>query len=84
MSDEHDLVKGMLQELLEDNVVLIVHRDGDTTVLMNEETISNNPKQVEMSMRLLLVTDPSIVLKAVLLIESLFHYFVSKLPFKND
>jgi hypothetical protein len=64
----------LLDELLQGNVVVVVHEDGDVSVLMNEKKVAQNPKQLEMSMRMMLCSDPSFMLKSVLLIEGFFHY----------
>jgi hypothetical protein len=66
--------KQLLKDLLDGNVVAVIHESGDVTFLMDEETMLDNPDQSRMFSRFYLVSNPSWVLRAVLSVEAFFTY----------
>lgn len=66
--------KQLLKDLLDGNVVAVIHESGDVTFLMDDETMLENPDQAKMFSRFYLVINPSWVLRSILAIEGFFTY----------
>tara|TARA_B100000902_G_C26835722_1_gene680917 strand:- start:15 stop:281 length:267 start_codon:yes stop_codon:yes gene_type:complete len=61
----------------ETDIVIILHADGETTFIFNEEEKAS-PEQMKVFMRFFICLDPSFVLKVFLLLEGLFELIEAK------
>jgi hypothetical protein len=59
---------GLIQELIQDNIVIILHRNG-MTVMMDEDKEERTKPQMEMFARLYVAAQPSFVLRFFLVFE---------------
>lgn len=63
-----------------DDVVIILHEDGDTSFIFNEET-KLNPDQMELFIRFYMCVKPSLMLRLFLILEGFLTTLTAS--FKN-
>lgn len=58
----------LINELIEDNIVIIIHQNG-MTIMMNEDVENRSNEQMRLFSRLYVASEPSFILRIFLLLE---------------
>ena len=75
----------LLDTILDGNIVVIISEEGETTFILNEEKILDNPKQAKQFARLYIcLEEPSWVLRSVIALETFFLYAWTTLTYWWD
>jgi len=89
MSDQTEPDSNLIEELIGDNIIFILHENG-VTIMMDEELEDRSIEQMKMFSRLFVATRPSFVLRFFLFLEVILftisdyiEYYWSKLIKKD-
>lgn len=58
----------LLQELIEDNIIIVIHRNG-MSIMMNDDEEDRSDEQLRLFSRLYVAANPSFVLRLFLILE---------------
>ena len=66
--DPIEIEVNLLHELIEDNIIIIIHRNG-MSIMMNEDEEDRTEEQMRLFSRLYVAANPSFVLRFFLILE---------------
>lgn len=58
----------LIQELIEDNIIIVIHRNG-MSIMMNDDEEDRSDEQLRLFSRLYVASNPSFVLRSFLILE---------------
>ena len=84
--DPIEIEVNLLQELIEDNIIIVIHRNG-MSIIMDEDEEDRTEEQLRLFSRLYVAANPSFVLRFFLILEvflllvweTLAHIYESKI-----
>ncbi len=66
--DPVEIELNLLNELIEDNIIIVIHRNG-MSIMMNDDEENRSEDQMRLFSRLYVASNPSFVLRTFLIIE---------------
>ncbi len=66
--DPVEIELNLLNELIEDNIIIVIHRNG-MSIMMNDDEENRSEDQMRLFSRLCVASNPSFVLRTFLIIE---------------
>jgi hypothetical protein len=67
-SDPIEIEINLLKDLVEDNIIIVIHRNG-MSIMMNDDEEDRSDEQLKLFSRLYVASNPSFVLRLFLILE---------------